>query len=469
MKRQPKQIKLSYIPTEKQKLFHTSQANELFYGGAAGGGKSGSCVVEAGLLCLEHPNIETYLFRRTYPELEMSLIREAHKWWYGIGKYSQARHEWSFPNGSKMLFRHCQHDRDRFLYQGAEINALFIDELTHFSQQVVDYLQSRVRAEKTLNFKPRARYTGNPGGVGHAWVKQKYADLEPYKLHEIIIKSSVLNKTKTVTRQYIPARVTDNPHLTEDYVFELEQRTPALRKALLDGDWNTFEGQVFFEWRDDPEHYRDGKFSHVIEPFEIPSSWTRYRSYDWGYTKPFSVLWWAVDEDGRAYLYREWYGASAADVGIKMPVEQQAKRIKELEQYDGNIIGYADPAIWNASMGESVAEQMMRKKVYFNPGDNNRMAGKAEFHNRLSFDENGVPMLYVFNSCTEFRRTFPALVYSDIRVEDVDTSGEDHAYDAARYFLMSRPLAAKRVNGLDRYDTTPDYSDQVKNFHNYGR
>ena len=438
-----KTVRLAYVPTKKQEMYHASTADELLYGGAAGGGKSAATVVEAGLLALEHPGINCYLFRRTYPELEQSLIIEAYKHFSGVGKYIGNKHDWIFPNGSKLLFRHCQHEKDRFLYQGAEIHALFIDELTHFTAQTVDYLQTRVRAEKRLHFKPRKRYTSNPGGIGHAWVKARFADLEPYKLHEYAIKSHELGKERILKRQYIPARVFDNPHIGEDYIFELERKPPALRKALLDGSWDAFEGQVFFEWRDDPEHYDDRKNTHVIRPFPIPAGWKRYRSMDWGYSKPFSVLWWAVDPDDRVYLYREWYGASAPNEGLKLPVQEVAEGITAREAMDGKVIGYADPAIWGTETGESVAEMFAKAGVWFAKGDHDRMAGKMQLHNRLAFDENGIPMLYVFSNCREFIRTLPALVYSQTRVEDVDTDGEDHSYDAARYFLMTRPCGVK--------------------------
>lgn len=437
-------FQLDYTPTKKQALYHASTADEVLYGGAAGGGKSAATVVEAGMLCLEHPGIHCYLFRRTYPELEQSLIGEAFKFWSGIGKYIGKDHTWRFPNGSEMRFRHCQYEKDRFLYQGAEIHALFIDELTHFSAQIVDYLQTRVRAEKRLNFTPRKRYTSNPGGIGHAWVKAKYVDLEAFKLNRIEIRSEELKKTKIVTRQYIPARVMDNPHITEDYIFELEQKPPALRRALLEGSWDAFEGQVFYEWRDDPEHYRDRIGTHVIEPFEIPAGWPRYRSFDWGYTKPFSVLWWTVDEYDRCYLYREWYGASAPNVGLKMTVADVARGIKERERNDGFVRGWADPAIWESSTGESVYDMMAREGVHWIKGDHKRLPGKMQLHRRLAFGTDGKPGLYVFSSCREFIRCIPALIYSDKRPEDVDTEAEDHCYDATRYFLMSRPMGPEK-------------------------
>lgn len=437
-------VQISYVPEPKQALYHKSKADELLFGGAAGPGKTTATVHEAFKLAMKYPEIQIYAFRRTYGELDKSLVFEARKWYTGVGNYNKSDHLWRLPNGSGIWFCHCNTEADRYIYQGAEIQVLLIDELTHFSKQIYDYLKTRLRAAKRLEFKPRTRCTSNPGGIGHAWVKQEYADLEPYILHEFDIYSKVLDETKTITRQYIPARATDNPHIDDNYIYELERKPPALRKALLEGNWDAFEGQVFFEWVNDADHYADRKNTHVITPFEIPKGWRRYRSFDWGYSKPFAVLWWAVDPDDRVYLYREWYGSTGEpDVGIKLPAQDIAAGIKEREAEDGGVIGYADPAIWAASMGESIADQIAKEGVYFVPGDHERLAGKAQLHNRLAFDERGIPMMYVFSTCKDFIRTIPALVYSETRVEDVDTKGEDHGYDSARYFLMTRPIGAR--------------------------
>lgn len=462
-----KTLKIDYTPTKKQVLYHTSCADELLYGGAAGGGKSAATVAEGFKLAMQYPHLQCYAFRRTFAELDKSLVLEARKRYTGIGSYNKSDHRWELPNGSNIWFCHCHTEDDRYNYQGAEMHVLLIDELTHFTKEMYDYLKTRVRAETILGFRERTRTTSNPGGIGHAWVKQQFADLEPYMLHPIKTWSPLLQKSETITRQYLPARVTDNPHISQRYVFELERKPPALRRALLEGSWDSFEGQVFFEWVNDREHYTDRLRTHVISPFELPRTWRRFRSFDWGYSKPFAVLWWAVDEDDRVYLYREWYGASAPDVGQKLTAKEIAKGILEREVQDGELTGFADPAIYNASTGESIASQLATECVYFNPGDHERLAGKAQLHNRLAFDERGIPMLYVFSQCKDFIRTIPSLVYSSIRVEDVDTKGEDHAYDAARYFLMSRPIGGKPPCERDP-DAGPDYDEQVDNFLQYG-
>lgn len=438
-------IDLGYEPTERQALFHASDADEALFGGAAGGGKSRALVMEALLRCLEHPGTAAYLFRRSYRELEDTLIAEARASIpAALYDYKAAKHDMLLPGGSVMRFRHCLSEDDRFLYQGAEIHWLFIDEVTHFTKPMYDFLKSRLRAKASLGIRPIARCAGNPGGIGHAWVKARFVDAgEAGKAHETWVESGLIGGGKRHTVQYIPARATDNPHIGRDYIFELEQKPKALRDALLYGRWDAFEGQVFAEWRDDPEHYADGVGSHVIEPFDIPPEWPRYRSFDFGYARPFSVGWWAVGPDGEVYRYREWYGAKGPNEGIMMDAREIARGIRQAEaahEAGLTVRGVADPSIWDVSRGESIAEQMEREGVYFQRADNARISGKLQLHGRLRFDGRGRAGLYVFGHCRDFIRTVPALAYDPARVEDVDTRGEDHIYDETRYFLMERPV-----------------------------
>lgn len=439
-------VQLDYTPTPKQALFHSSKADELLYGGAAGGGKSKACVMEALLLCLEHPNTHAYLFRRSYPELRDTLIAEALRSIPSVlGKYTDSRHDFILKNGSILHFRYCGGINDVTRYQGVEIHWLFIDELTHFEKGVYDYLKTRLRAPKQLAIKPLVRCTSNPGGIGHAWVKALFIDPnEPYKICKHKIYSTVLNKEEIRTIQYIPAYATDNPHLTSDYIFELEHKPEKLKKALLLGLWDAFEGQVFTEWTDDPQNYDTRRYTHVISPFDIPSSWQRYRSFDFGFSKPFSVGWWAVDNDNRLYRYREYYGCTGVpNEGIKIPPKQIAEEIARIEREYGehNVIGIADPSIFEDSRGESIARQMESSGVYFSKADNTRLAGKMQVHYRLRFDENGIPMVYIFNTCKQFLRTMPNLVYSTKNTEDINTDCEDHIYDETRYMFMEHPIS----------------------------
>jgi hypothetical protein len=327
---------------------------------------------------------------------------------------------------------------------------LYIDELTTFEREIFDFLKTRLRAKKTLGLVPVVRCTSNPGNIGHGWVKAYFVDAGPFMekiKHEIV--SSALGETKVVWTQYIPSLATENPHITKDYIFELEKKPDALRRALLMGEWDAFEGQVFLEWKDDPSHYADRKWTHVIEPFEIPTHWPRFMSFDHGYSKPFSCGWWALSPDGVAYRYREWYGWNGTvNRGCEMSPAAIAKGIveREAEERRNNIIvdRIADPAIFDRSRGDSVAQMMEpqggRDGVYFRKGDNTRIAGKMQFHERLRFDEAGRPKMQIFNTCRQFIRTIPSLPYDLHKVEDVDSDAEDHIYDETRYFLMARPV-----------------------------
>ena len=433
-------VDLKYVPTKKQRLFHSSKADEVLYGGAAGGGKTFAIVMDAVDLCLRHAGIKAYIFRRSYKELEDNLIPIARERVTDeLGVYKGSSHEILFRNGSILRFRQLRNMEDRFKYQGAEINALYIDELTHFTKDEYDFLKSRLRVNSALGFDPIVRCTSNPGGTGHSFVKSYFIDVAPYgKMYEERVYSSILDKERKMTRVYIPALVTDNPHIGEDYIFELESKPKALKEAYLHGKWDAFEGQVFCEWRNNPQGYDSRRFSHVIKPFKIPDYYPRFRSFDFGYSRPFCVLWWAVGEEGEVYLYKEWYGACAPNVGIKISPAEIARGILVRDGDDKITASFADPSIWDSSRGESVAVQMEREGIHFLPGDNARISGKMAVHQRLKFDEEGKAGMYVFETCRDFIRTVPALEYDSIHPEDINTDGEDHVYDAMRYFLMNR-------------------------------
>lgn len=446
------EIKIDYTPTPKQLMFHHSTAKECLFGGAAGGGKSKATVMDALFRCLQYPGTTAYIFRRTYRELEDSIIKEAMASYPAeIATYNTGRHEHKLINGSKILYRHCENMMDAFSYKGMEIQWLYFDELTTFSYDVYTFLRSRLRAKKSLGVKPCVRCTSNPGDIGHAWVKARFVDSGPYTSivrHEFFSKTE--NKTKYTTTQYIPAFVTENPHISQEYIDELEQKPEALRRALLFGEWDAFEGQVFTEWTDKPEHYRDGIGTHVIEPFDIPLSWARYCSFDFGFSKPFSVGWWALRPDGCLIRYREWYGCNGTpNQGLKLSVKQIAAGILEREReeaLDGVVFSrYADPSIVDSSRGVSVCDQMREAGVNFLPADHTRISGKMQFHERLRFGDDGRPRMQVFSTCKDFIRTIPALSYSLTKPEDIDSDGEDHQYDEARYLFQMNPIPRREA------------------------
>lgn len=450
-------VTVNYTPTRKQRIFHASTANEILYGGAAGGGKTKALIMDAFFRTSSAPGTVAVVFRRTFRELEDTDIKEARASYpkEAIKSYNAGKHEFTLVNGSKILFRQCEHAADRFTYSGIEIQFLYFDELTGFEQEVYDFLKTRLRAKKSLGVVPIVRSASNPGNIGHGWVKTMFVDAAPYmQIVEQKIYSEALHKEKIIRTQYIPSLATENPYITDDYIFELEQKPEALRRALLNGDWDSFEGQVFKEFVNDPTHYVDKRWTHVIPPFTPPVHWNHYMSFDHGYSRPFAVQWWAVDPNNVCYLYKEWYGGKKgqANIGLEMSPAQIAEGILEREkEYEtaNNIYvdRIADPAIFDRSRGASVADQMRPDAthggVYFREGDNTRLAGLMQVHQRLRFDANGIPGMYICSNCTDWIRTVPTLPYDEKKKEDVDTDAEDHDYDTTRYFLMDQPISPK--------------------------
>lgn len=449
--------KVVWSPQPKQKFMLSRPEYEGFYGGAAGGGKSDYLLVEA-LRQVHIPNYKGILFRKTYPELSELIDRSMTIYGSAFPKarYNGSAHFWRFPSGSKIYFGNMQHAQDKIHYQGRAFDFIGFDELTHFTWEEYSYLRSRNRPTGP-GTRVYMRGAANPGGIGHGWVKQYFVTagkpMVPVSNNiKIIGPDGKLIEFKR-KKIFVPSLVFDNKKLLENdpnYLATLGMMDESDKNALLYGSWDSFEGQVFMEWRDDPEQYNRRKWTHVINDFEIPKSWKIYRGFDFGYSKPYSVGWYAVDHDGIIYRFREMYGCTGSpNVGVRQTPQEIAQQILQVERTDPNLIGQkvtgiADPAIFEKSTGESVAEMMERCGVYFQKGDHSRIPGKMQFHYRLSFAEDGIPMFYVFKSCRHFIRTIPNLVYSPRVVEDVDTDQEDHAYDECRYVFMEHPLNPRR-------------------------
>ena len=437
-------------PSEKQWLFLRDRHKYIAFGGARGGGKSWAVRVKALLLCLRYPGIVVMIIRRTYPELVANHIRPMRGMLAGCGKYNDARKEILFTGGSMILFRYCARESDMDRYQGTEADVIFIDEATQFDEAVYKMFAACLRGVN--DFPKRIYFTCNPGGKGHGWVKRLFVDR--------------LFKPEESPEEYsfIQSRVQDNKALMKaqpDYVKQLEALPPKLRKAWLEGDWNVFEGQFFEEFTVNPNEARVG--THVIPAFMPPTSWKRYRSFDFGYAKPFSVGWWAVDHGGVLYRIHELYGCTETEnEGVKWEptrIFEEVRRIERDHPYlRGQLIhGVADPSIWDASRGVSIADMAARQGVYFEPGDNKRLPGWMQMHYRFRFDENGLPMLYAFDTCKAFIRTIPLLCYDEHSPEDVDTDGEDHVADEVRYMCMRNPInpraeAAPKAKEYDPLD-----------------
>lgn len=440
------------MPSEKQRQFLRARARHIGFGGARGGGKSWAVRTKAKLLALRYPGIRILIVRRTYPELMNNHIRILRSELTGIAAYHDRDKALTFPNGSRIFFSYCAKDADLDRLQGVEYDIIFLDEATQLTEHQMRTVTACLRGVN--DFPKRVYYTCNPGGQGHDYIKRIFIDrrYEPGEQPE--------------DYAFIQSLVTDNQALLKaqpDYLKQLEALPPKLRDAWLYGRWDLFEGQFFQEFRvsPDPEACesagitpeiaaREGRFTHVIPPFDLNSgqrrSWRIYRSYDFGYAKPFSCGWWAMDHEGVLYRIMELYGCTKnPDEGVKWTPDRQFAEIARIEREHPwlkgrQITGVADPAIWDVSRGESIADTAVRHGVFFTPGDHQRIPGWMQCHYRLQFDENGYPRCYIFDTCKDFIRTVPKLRFDSQRPEDLDTAMEDHIADEWRYLCMARPV-----------------------------
>ena len=460
--------------SDKQDAFLRDTHRHVAYGGARGGGRSWAVRTEAKILAGSYPGIRILVVRRTYKELINNHIEPLRAELNGIARYNSTDKVFKFPNGSTIWFGYCASDGDLGQYQGAEYDIIFIDEAGQMMEDWIRKINACVRG--TNGFPKRTYYTLNPGGPSHGYFRRVFIDRR-FEGNE-----------RADDYSFIQALVTDNKALMEsqpEYIAELENLPPKLREAWLNGSWDIFEGQFFEDFRPDPdvkkavelgctveELRQQRRWCHVIEPFDLNSGecrgWNIMRSYDFGYGKPFSLGYWAVDYDGVLYRIMEMYGCTATpNEGVKWSPDEQFRRIAELERSHPWLKGrkivdsVADPAIWDASRGESIADTAMRYGIYFTKGDNERIPGWMQMHYRFQFDENGYPRMYIFNNCKAFLRTIPLMMYSETHPEDLDTSLEDHVADETRYMCMSRPI--KPIIPVEPKVIVSDPLDMFKN------
>lgn len=466
---------------DKQSEAFFSTANEILYGGAAGGGKSHLMRIAAISWCCEIAGLQVYLFRRVSEDLYKNHMEGAGGFhalldsWMGKGlcTYNASKNVISFWNGSKIWLCHCQHEKDKFKYQGAEIHVLMIDELTHFTEGIYRYLRGRLRMgsltvpEHYTGLFPRVLCGSNPGGVGHTWVRATFVDNAPYKQ----IKQ-MERKEGAMRRQYIPALLTDNPTLDYDeYSGTLEGLgSPDLVKAMLNGDWNIVAGGALDDlWNSEV---------HVMPRFKIPNTWRLDRSFDWGSSTPFSVGWWAeangeeaILENGKTFcpprgtLIRiaEWYGSEkvGSNKGLGLTAKEIAQGILEMERQltdlgwiEGKV--YAGPADNQISSvieknADTIAKKMADEKVTWvksNKSAGSRVVGLDLLRSRLKASLVGEGAgIYFMNNCLATIATLPIMRRDPNNPEDVLKGPDDHAFDEIRYrVLHGNVRAATKIN-----------------------
>lgn len=440
------QVIIPYKPQPRQQLYHQADGvDELLYGGAAGGGKSEATIWDALKYAMEYPGSRQIIFRRTFPDLQRSIIaRTIVAYPKELGKYNQSKHEWTFINGSIIELAYFDSDSHKTNYQGAEYDVIRWEELTQFEEGWYKYMLSRLRGSQP--FPRYVKSTTNPGNVGHAWVKRRFIDIGEWeKVHSVqetddtgMPMSHPDTGDPIVTkRAFIPAKVQDNPALLEsdpNYIVRLMQLPEQERKQLLDGDWDTFAGQYFSEF---------SRAIHVVEPFNIPTDWPKFRAMDEGYADPFICLWITLAPDGTAYLYRELAQS-------KLLTSEQIELVKLnspiTERYEYNV---ADTSFWNQSKTENTnpAEIFASKHIYLLQAKKERVNGWKQLREWLKVEDKldhvtgksyKNARLKIFSTCTKAIEAIPSMVHDERKVEDVAAHKLDHIPDALRYWVMSR-------------------------------
>ena len=429
--------KVLFHPNEgPQTEFLAAGEKDVLYGGAAGGGKSFAMIVDPLRYCHKKAH-RALILRRSMPELREMIdkSRELYPQAFPGAKFREVEKLWNFPSGAKVEFGFLERDADVYRYQGQAYSWIGFDEITHLPTEFSwNYLASRLRTTDP-EIQTYLRCTANPGSVGATWVKRRY--IEPSE------SNTSFTGTDGLTRKFIPAKLADNPYLANDGVYEqmLKSLPPIQRRQLLEGNWEVAEGAAFVEF--DPN-------VHVITPFEIPISWERVKGIDYGYASESCCLWGTIDmNDGTLIIYRELYkkGLTGEELGAI---------IGDMELVDPfSVPGVLDTAAWakTGTTGPTVGEALVRAGHKLRRADKNRIQGKIQIHEFLKVKENGRPKLQIFNTCPNLIRELQSIPLSKTNPEDVDTHASDHAYDALRYMIMSRPKMEsplERLRGIKR-------------------
>ena len=416
-----------------QTNFLAASEREVFYGGARGGGKSYAMLIDPLRYC-DKTHHRALLLRRTMPELR-DLITHSQRLYnraFPGAKWREQEKEWRFPSGAKIEFGYAENMTDALRYQGQSYTWIGVDELPQYpSPDIYNFLRSSLRSVDT-EIPVYMRATGNPGNIGSQWVREMFVDPSVPNFSFDVNIDTPLGR-KVITRRFIPAKLQDNPYLTQtdDYYTMLASLPEVQRKQFLEGDWDAFEDSSFPEFN---------KSLHVVDPFEVPKGWQRFRAADWGYASPACVLWFAIDYDNNLWIYRELYTK-------KITADVFARKVLMLEKDEYIRYGVLDASTWarRGDIGPSIAETMIQVGCKWRPSDRtprSRISGKLEIHKRLkpSDTKKKEPGLRIFSTCRNLIRTFPLLPLDDSNPEDINTDAEDHAYDALRYGCMSRPM-----------------------------
>ena len=425
---------IAWEPHPKQTEFLESDEDEVLFTGGRGSAKSSALIIDPLPNC-GNKNFRALLIRKSMPDLRdlISRARELYPKAYPGVKWKEQEKMFIFPSGAKIEFGYCDSLDDVERYHGQEYYWIGIDELAQYPQrEYYTKLRASLRGpDQTL--KKQMRATSNPGGPGQAWIKDMFVDQAP--AGRTFVKEFHDHMTGTairITKKWIHSTIYDNPTLLKhnpQYLAQLMDLPEANRKQWLENNWNTVEGAAFPEF---------SSLTHVIEPIRLPPSWRRFRAIDWGYSeRSLAVcLWFCVDPSYNIYIYRE------LSVN-KMDADVFARRCMELEKDDRVSYGVIDGSVADQRGGGTSIDQMMRaegfQNRYADKSKDSRKSGKMLVHQYLSKDTKGQPRLKIFDTCRQIIKELGSLAIDNNNPEDVDTDSEDHAYDALRYGLSTRP------------------------------
>jgi len=444
--KEPEQREVVFAPNPgPQTEFLAASEQEVLYGGAAGGGKSFGLLADP-MRYFHNPNFNGLILRRTNDELRELIWKsqELYPKAFPGAKWAEKKSQWTLPSGAKLWLTYLEREDDVRRYQGLAFSYIAFDELTqHPTPFAWDYMRSRLRTtDPDLPIFMRA--TTNPGGAGHGWVKQMFID--PAPANQAFVATDLSSGEPLeypeghekagqplFSRRFIPASLTDNPYLMEggQYEANLLSLPENQRRQLLEGDWAVADGAAFPEFR---------QSIHVVEPFEIPHNWVRFRSADYGYSSWSAIHWYAIDPAFETLIvYRELYLSkhTGKDLG---------RAVLDAEMGDSIKFGILDSSCWHnrGQIGPSIAEEMITMGCRWRPSDRTagaRVAGKNQLHERLKVDEEtGHPGIVFFNTCRQIIADLPVIPSCPKGSDDIDQRyASDHTYDSLRYGLMSRP------------------------------